>query len=265
MIAVVLRTALWIGVVDALAGAAVFAFLYTPESNVLMLGVSALLVVLAVVLLLLSSASAADGLVHRRAPWTRLRAAVGHLPLILVVLVVLGTLCGGAGWFESWWMSRAGEFDAAAIAAGDVTKTGWVHSAVHWIVEFVQWVLVPAWFATALAWIAGYERRDLFTLKWLTAGLHWRLLLVTLLGVGLLVWLPWRYIYWRPRGLSASSAEVAFTGIKLVAIYLLSQVSWALSLWTAASQVPTPVEVDGRGRRSVGTDSGALGEPPLPS
>ena len=52
--------------VDALAGAALLGFLHTPESNVLMLAVSALLVVLAGTLLLLSSTSAAHGLVHAR-------------------------------------------------------------------------------------------------------------------------------------------------------------------------------------------------------
>lgn len=240
MMSAVLRTALWVGAVDAVAGAAVLAFLYTPESNVLMLGASALLIALAATVLLLSSASAAHGLVHQRTPWASLTAAARHLPLILVVLAVLGVLCGGAGWFETWWMARAGEFDAAAIAAGDVTKTGWVHGAVHWIVVLIQWVLVPAWFATALAWVAGYQRRDVLTLKWLTAGLDWRLLIVTLLGVAVLVWLPWRYVYWRPRSLPASTAEIVFAGTKLVVMYLLSQIAWALSLWTAASRVSRP-------------------------
>ncbi|AMY09917.1 hypothetical protein LuPra_03144 [Luteitalea pratensis] len=240
MIAAVFRTALWLGVFDALAGAALLGFLYTPEANVPMLAVSTLLIVVAGVLLLLSSTSASHGLVHGVAPWSSVSAAARHLPLVLVVLVVLGVLCGGAGWFETWWMSRAGEVDAAAIVAGNITRTGWVHTAVHWIVVLVQWVLVPAWFATALAWIAGYERRDVLTLKWLTAGLEWRLLLVTLAGVMLLVWVPWRYVYWRPRILSASSVEVVFAGAKLLFVYLLAQVAWALSLWAAARRVPTP-------------------------
>lgn len=244
MIAAVLRIALWIGAVDALAGVVLLGFLYTPESNVLMLGVSALLLLMAILLLLLSSAAAAHGLVRGLAPWTSVGAAARHLPLILVVVAVLGMLCGGAGWFESWWMSRAGEFDAAAIAEGDVTRTGWVHSAVHWIVVLVQWVLVPAWLATALAWIAGYERRDVLTLKWLTAGLDWRVLFVTILGVALLVWMPWRYVYWRPRALPASATEVAFAGAKLLVIYLLSQIAWAATLWTAARRVPAPVSTD---------------------
>ena len=83
MIAAVIRTALWMGVVDALAGAALLGFLYTPEANVLMLGVSTLLVVVAGVLLLLSSTSASHGLVHGVAPWSSVGAAARHLPLVL--------------------------------------------------------------------------------------------------------------------------------------------------------------------------------------
>lgn len=232
-----LRTALWLGAVNGVAGAALLGFLYTPESNVLMLGVSALLVVIAGTLLLLGSAAASHALVHGTRPWSTVGAAARRMPLVLVAILMLGAICGGAGWFESWWMARAGQFDAAAIAAGDVTKTAWVHSLVHWMVVVIQWMLVPAWLATALAWAAGYERRDVLTLKWLTAGLQWKLLAATALGVVLLVWGPWRYVYWRPRGLPASSAEIAFLSAKLLVIYLLAQLAWAIVLWLAARRV----------------------------
>jgi hypothetical protein len=240
MIAVVIRTALWIGLVDALAGLVVLAFLYTPESNVLMLGASALLVVVVALLLLLSSASAAHGLVHRQAPWRSVPAALRLLPLVLLGLLVVGAICGGAGWFESWWLARAGEVDAAAIAAGDVTNTRPLHEAVRWLVMLVQWVLVPAWLATCLAWASAYDRRDVVSLKWLGAGLHWRVLLITALAVVLLVWLPWRYVYWRPRTLPASSLELTFAALKIGLIYLLSQIAWALTLSTAATRVSPP-------------------------
>lgn len=263
MMAAIVRTALWVGVLDALAGAAVLGFLHTPESNVPMLVVSALLVTFAGVLLLLSSASAAHALVHRQQPWSSLGPAARRLPVVVAALIVIGLICGGAGWFESWWLAHAGQVDAGAIVVGDVTRTGWVHSAVHWIVVFVQWVLVPAWLATVLAWAAGYEARDVLTLKWLTAGLDWRLLTATALGVVLLVWLPWRYVYWRPRGLPASTAEVVFTGAKLASVYLLSQLAWALSLWMAARTVPTPTPADVTGRTasrpsSVASAAGGL-------
>jgi hypothetical protein len=243
MIAAVLRVAVWIGVIDGLAALAVLGFLYTPESNVLMLSLSAVLVIVATALLLLSSTSGAIALVQRLAPWKALGTAARRLPLVLVAIVVVGLLCGAAGWFESWWVARAGQVDAAAIAAGDVTNTRPLHATVHWLVVVVQWILVPAWLATALAWIAGYERRDVLGMKWLTAGLHWRILLVTAASVIVLVWLPWRVVYWRPRGLPASSLEMGFTVVKLGLIYLLSQVAWAIALATAARRVTAPAVV----------------------
>ena len=75
MSAALLRTVLWVGLVDAVAGATLLGFLYTPESNVLMLAVSALLVVLAGALLVLASAAASHALVHGVRPWTSVGAA----------------------------------------------------------------------------------------------------------------------------------------------------------------------------------------------
>ena len=240
MIAAVFRVALWIGVIDGLAGVAGLGFLYTPESNLPMLVLSALLVLLAAALLLLSSTSGAVALVQRIAPWKALGAGVRRLPLVLVVIGVVGLVCGAAGWFESWWMARAGQVDAAAIVAGNVTNTRPLHTAVHWLVVIVQWIVVPSWLATALAWVAAYERRDVLGLKWLAGGLHWRILLVTAAAVAVLVWLPWRFVYWRPRALPASSVEMVFIVAKLAVIYLLSQIAWAIVLATAARRVAAP-------------------------
>ncbi len=237
MIAALIRTTLWVATIDALAGAALLGFLYTPESNVLMLTLSSLLVLLAAMLLVLASASASHALVHDGRPWTSLLPAARRLPLALLAIVVIGVICAGAGWFERWWMGHAGEFDAAAIAAGDITRTGGVHTAVRWFVAFVQWVVVPAWCVTVLAWIAAYEWRDVLTMKWLTAALHWRVLVIATAAVVLLVWAPWQAVYWRPRALPASTLEAVFAAVKLIAIYLLAQLAWATLLLTAAARV----------------------------
>lgn len=240
MIRGVLTTATWMTVVDAFAALAVVGFLYTPDANVLMLGVSALLVLAAVLLLLVASTSAAQSLVHAQTPWRSLPSSLRLLPLVLFGVVVIGVLCGGAGAFESWWVSRAGEIDAAAIAVGDVTRTRPLHTAVHWLVLLVQWVVVPAWLATCLAWVAAYERRDVLGSKWLASALHWRVLLAATAGVVLLVWLPWRYVYWRP-GALPSSMDLVFLALKIAVIYVLAHVAWALVLWTAAARVtPQP-------------------------
>jgi len=257
MIRPVLTTMVWLAVIDALSLLAASAFLYTPESNPLMLLLSVVLVVAAAVVAMLSSSSAAWGLVHVRSPWHGLGPSLRMLPLVLAALVVVGLLCGGAGWFEHWWLRRAGEVDAALIAAGDVTRTGWLHASVRWCVALLQWVVVPAWIAASLAWAAAYGRRDMVSLKWLTAGLHWRLLLVTLAGVLLLVWLPWVAVYWRPRALPASTIEIAFTVIKLGVIYLAAHLAWALALWTAARRVQ-PAPGHDQARPAAGSEAAAV-------
>ncbi len=244
----VLVTTLWLALAHAIALGAVAAFLYTPESNVLMLALSALLVLATLVVLLMASTSAAHALVHRQAPWRSLGAAARLLPLVLVGVLVVGVICGAAGAFESWWVSRAGEIDATAIAAGDITNTGPLHAAVRWLVRAVQWVLVPAWLAACLAWAAAYERRDVLGLKWLAASLRWRLLGVAVAAVVLLVWLPWHYVYWRPRALPASSIEIAWFAIKMGVIYLLAQLAWALTLWTATRDVAPATPTGGPDR-----------------
>lgn len=243
MIAALIRTTLWVATIDALAGATLLGFLYTPEANVLMLTLSALLVLLAVMLLVLGSASASHALVHDSKPWPSLLPAARRLPLALLAIIVIGVICAGAGWVERWWMGHAGEFDAAAIAAGDITRTGGVHTAVRWVVAFVQWVVVPAWCATTLAWIAAYEWRDVLTMKWLTAAFHWRVLGIATVAVVLLVWAPWQAVYWRPRALPASTVEAVFTAVKLGVIYLLTQLAWAALLLTAATRVQRNAEV----------------------
>ena len=238
MIRAVMTTALWMGALDAVACTAILGFLYTPESNVLMLVISAVLIVGGLLLLALSSASGAHGLVHGCPPWRSLGPAARRLPLLLSCALVIGVVCGVTGWFGAWWVARSGEVDAAAIVAGNVTRTQWLHATVRWAVALVQWVIVPAWLAASLVWVAGDDARGVLRFKWLKAGLHWRLLLATAATIAALVWLPWRYVYWRPGALPASSVELAFTIVKLTCIYLLVQVAWALILWTAARRIP---------------------------
>ena len=180
----VLRTALWIGLCRRAGGAALLAFpLHTRSQRADARAVSRPC---------WSSPPARCYCRRRRRPTDSCTAYApgrasdrrrGSLPLVLVVLVVLGALCGGAGWFEAWWMSAPAKSTRQRSSPATSPAPGGCTRRVHWLVVLVQWVLVPAWCATALAWIAGYERRDVLTLKWLTAGLEWRVLLVTLLGV----------------------------------------------------------------------------------
>lgn len=227
----------WLMIGHALAGAAYVGLINTPDSNLLMLGLSAALVTAGGAVLVLTSVTAARALQTGEAPWRGWRAAFAMLPAALVALVVVGALCWLAGAVEARWMARTGEIDAAAIAAGDVTQTGWLHGAVRWLVALVQWVLVPCWLAASLVWAASYGTRHALSLKWLLAGLTPRVPLVALFAAVVLVWLPWRAVYWRPAAIGSGTLELAFTGLKLFGIYAAANLAWALVLDAAAKAV----------------------------
>ena len=220
------RTTLWLMFGHALAGAAYLALIYTPESNVLMLAVSVALVLLGVAALVWTSTSAALALHTGGAPWRGGRRVSSMLPGVVL-----------AGALGDAWVARAGEVDAAAIAAGDVTRTAWLHTTVRWAVALVQWAVVPVWLAASLAWAAAYGSRHVVSMKWLLVGLTPRVLLVALGAVALLVWLPWRALYWRPASLSSTTLEMAFSGIKLLGLYAAANLAWALVLDAAARAV----------------------------
>jgi hypothetical protein len=227
----------WLAMGHALVGAAYVGLINTPDANVLMLMLSALLVVVGLVVVVLTSVTAARALHADEAPWRGWRSALRMLPPVLAAVTVVGLLCWLAGAFEAWWMARAGEIDAAAIAAGDVTHTGWLHTAVRWLVAVVQWVLVPCWLAASLAWAAAYGMRHVLSFKWLIAGLSPRVVLVALVSVVVLVWLPWRAVYWRPAAITSGTVEMAFTGLKLAALFVMANLAWVLVLDASAKVV----------------------------
>ncbi len=228
---------LWLMLGHAVVAGAYVALIHTPESNVLTLAVSAMLVVSGVAALVWTSASAVVALHGGNAPWRRPRQVVATLPAVMVTVVVVGLLCWLTGVAGDAWAARAGEVDAAAIAAGDVTRTAWLHATVHWAVTLVRWVVVPVWLATGLAWASAYGARHVVTLKWLAAALMPRVLLVALIAVAMLVWMPWRAVYWRPAGLNSAWVEMAFTGAKLLGLYGAANLAWALVIDAAARGV----------------------------
>lgn len=227
---------LWLMLGHAVAGAAYVGLVQTPDSNLLMLALSALLAVIALAALVTTSLSAARGLEAFEQPWRVWRRLPAMLPGVIVAVAVIGTLCWAAGAFEQWWLARAGQVDATAIVVGDVTGTTWLHTVVRWLVAFIQWVIVPVWLATVLAWAAGYGTRHVISMKWLLASLRPRVVLVALIAVVVLVWLPWQYAYWRPAGLTPS-LELAFIGAKLFALYAALNFAWALLLEEAIRPV----------------------------
>jgi hypothetical protein len=218
----------------ALAFGAYLGLINTPDSNALMLVLSALLLAGGALIAVLTSVLAARALQAGPRAWLGWPAALRLLPSAFLVIAVAGLFCWLAGGVEAWWTSRAGEVDATAIAVGGVTDTAWLHGLVRWTVALVQWVLVPCWIAAGLAWAVAYGVRDVLSGKWLVAGLSLRTLLTALVAVVVLVWLPWRTVYWRPAAITSPQVEMAFTAVKLALLYLAANLAWVAVLDAAA-------------------------------
>jgi hypothetical protein len=142
---------------------------------------------------------------------------------------------GGRG--AQWLADHRGEIDAWLML-----HVGWNHPAalygtVAWVFRFIRYPLAVSVGLTAMATGALVGLRHLARARWLAGALAPAPLLV--IGFLLLacIWAPWEVVYWRPRRLSPTWIEPVFVGAKLVSIYLLANVGWALVLGVVARRV----------------------------
>jgi hypothetical protein len=214
-------SALTLAVGVAGAGGLYWALLNVPESNVLALVVSGLLVAAAAAaigttlgasLMLSGGARAADAT----------RRALAALPAFFLGLTIVAFLWWITGAADAWWTSHRGEVDAAFIRYAGTARTGRLHQAFYWITFLIRWALglsVLAGLVSAAA--AGGSRI-------VTNGLRTSIRLVPLAasiaGVVIVSELLWRVVYWRPDDLPPTSIETAFVAVKLFVLYLLAAV-----------------------------------------
>jgi hypothetical protein len=230
----------------ALAAALFWSLLNVPESNVLALVLSAMLV-FAIVITVgltvgLTVALGAD------APFAAaVRRSFAALPAFLVGLLVFAVLWWLTGRADAWWQATRGEIDATFLRYGGTPGTAPLHTAATSMLWFVRWAiglsLVAALTSTAAARGLASVGRGLrlsFT-PWLLGA--------TALGVLLVTQVLWRLAYWRPARLPASNAEILFAGAKLALLYVLfvAAVAAILRLFArAAGRVNEPPAVPRR-------------------
>jgi hypothetical protein len=241
----------------AVAAGLFWALLNVPESNILMLALSALVVVLLVVVLgwvettalLAWDPAVPIGRAARRGMTTLPSFVCGLMILTLVwVVTARAELWHGAhsGEIDAWWMSRTGS-----------AKTAWIHrgcTIALWLVRYVAGVSLAV---SALGAGARHGARALAATGWLLEGLAPRRLGAIGLAVAALVLVPLQMVYWRPVRIPPSSVEAVFVTAKLLAIYLAVNVGWALVLREAARR-PAPAS-------SQTTPFSAASSPPWPS
>jgi hypothetical protein len=214
-------------------GGIYWGFLNVPESNVLMLIVSALLA-----LLLVTGAGVIDttGLLMLRSgdDWTwrtALRRSVGALPAFVAALalwLIVGWICGRLLRYHE---AHSGELDAWFIATLNWTRIAWLHRTIDWLLHIVQFVIGTSLAITLLATAAAGTLADAVHPRWMRRALSPVQLLIVAVAFYGLIYLPWQAVYWRPASLPATTLEVAFALAKLTILGLLMHIGWTLILW----------------------------------
>jgi hypothetical protein len=227
--------ALWLLLGAAAIGGLFWAFLNTPESNALMLALSALLLLAMVVecalvvnaAVLLANgdgfaASVAGG--ARRIHWF-LVAAIPAALLIWAVLRGDAWVARHSGEINAWFIARFGWSDVSAL-----------FRAQEYLSVWIRWVLLPV---TALAALAAMLRAGSAAPRlWLRTAWHWRPLLIATVAFVVLIALPWRAAFWRPQNLPATWVEPAFAGVRLALIAITAAIGASVMLVAASDRTP---------------------------
>ncbi len=124
--------------------------------------------------------------------------------------------------------------DAAIMAGTGITRTAWLHTAIAWAVWFVRYGIGLSVAVTLMLAAATGGVRVVLGLGWPRRGLAPLQILAVALIVLLFMVLPWQAVYWRPASLPPNWLEPAFVTTKLLALYLVIHLGWALVLGTVA-------------------------------
>jgi hypothetical protein len=230
-------------IVTLLVGAAISAGLYwtflnTPESTVWALAASAVLIVLALVVGAVTINIVIDTWSHGPSP-AGLRRAVAALPSVIPALIIVLVLWWLTMTGERWVAMRSGQISAMFIARFGMADVSWLFSGVRYVAVWCRWVVAAL---LAFSLMTGFLSVGWAALRqpaWLRRALHPRAIIVATVTFVALVVLPWMYLVpWRPSGLPATSAELAFITTKLSLSALLFALGAAIII-REASRVPS--------------------------
>jgi hypothetical protein len=227
-------SALWVLAGGALAAAVYWAFLNTPESTIVMLGLSLLL---AIVLLVVVGTTTCGLLLGWAGGWQQAvwrRAVPGLIPFV-GLLVIVAAVWWAIGRGLEGLAARSGEISAWFIAMLNWSDVRPLITAVRGLGEWLRHVAAPfvalVWLGRALGrrWQAGAPY------AWMPrAGVPARLALATLLAA-LTLWAPLSYgLYWMPGGLPPTWVEPAVALLKFALIAIVAAVGFSLIVRLAA-------------------------------
>ncbi|MGE3273932.1 MAG: hypothetical protein AB7O67_02390 [Vicinamibacterales bacterium] len=229
----------WVGAGAVVAGAFYWAFLNTPESNVLTLALSALLVLAVLVVLAVAVSGAVIAARERAFSATTARRAAAAVPLFLAALPPALVLAWLTARGHQWLTDHSGEISAWFIASLGWSDVGWLIDGAGWVLTWIAWVVGPVLTLSLLSWLTTRERTG-GALRWAIRVWHWRVLGLATLWFVLLVALPWQAASWRPPGMpSGGTMEPVLAALKLAVIAVVMTVGATLMI-RAASAGPPP-------------------------
>jgi hypothetical protein len=234
MLYALLTIVAWLALGHAVLGGLFWALLQVPESNALMVALSALLAILLILVAAWVEVFALLSWRRNAGLAARLSRTVRALPPFLVSLVVFG----GVFWLTTragdWLSAHRGEIDAWLIVHLKLVRSAPIHATLGWLLWFIRYGLGLSLALTLLAEVAGSGWRTITQPAWLRASLRPRRVALVALWMFVFVWAPWQAVSWRPKALPPTWLEPAFIAVKLLVIYLLANVGWALVLKTTA-------------------------------
>lgn len=223
----------------ALCGGFYWTFLTTPESTAWALAASAVLLVLA----LLTAAITVNIVIEI---WTHGPSAAGvgraarslpsTLPAIAIVLALWWMTTAG----ERWMAMRSGQISAMFIARFGMADISWLFTMVRYVAVWFRWVLAALLAVSLMAGFLSVGWAAIRQSAWLRRALDPRAIIVATVTFVAFIVLPWLYLVpWRPRGLPATSVELAFITAKLALAAVLLALGVAIIIREASRVPPT--------------------------
>ena len=231
----VLAVLAWLCAGHAVLGGLYWLLLNIPESNAWMLAASLAAVIAAAWVAGLVEMTAMLALGGDGPPTSAARRAAGRAWLIAFPLVVFAAIWWVTGWAADWHTRYAGQIDAWLIAKTGWTRTAWLHSGLTWFLAFVRYGAGTSLALALLAALAAAGPGGMAS-RWPARGLAWRRLIVISLALLAGLWLPWQAVYWRPAVLPSTWVQPAFAAARLLVLYVIGNLAWAVALRTAARQ-----------------------------
>jgi len=225
----------WLAAGHAAVGCLYWLFLQVPESNAWMLAASFVLVLTSLWLTGVIEMTALLALAEDGPMRGALGTALGRAWMIVFPLGLFVAMWWATGEAAAWHARYSGQIDAEIIARTGWTRTAWLHAAVGWLLAFLRWV---AGLSLAAALAASLAKEGIAGLRprWMRHALRWKPLLATAAAVTLGLWLPWQAAIWRPASLPPNWFQPAFAAGKLLVLFVVAQLAWAVVLRSAARQ-----------------------------